>query len=114
MGYMVSPNEASQPVLIERKRKGKPVEVVQQENCSARTTVKLLSVEMCDTPSLLTWAINGYRFKADRPKLRRVFTDGYGLTDKCADDLLSGRVPFQVEDGNAVFKYEAGKAKQVN
>jgi hypothetical protein len=77
-----------------------------------KTTVKLLSVEMLDTPSLLRWAINGYRFKRDRAKLRRVFTDGYGLTDLCADDLLSGRVPFTVEDGHAVFEYEEGKARR--
>ena len=76
-----------------------------------KTTVKLLSTEMCDTPSLLRWAINGYRFKQDRAKLRRVLTEGFGLTAKCADDLLSERDPFEVEDGHVLFEYEQGKAR---
>lgn len=75
------------------------------------TTVKLLSTDMCYTPSLLRWAIEGYKFKRDRPKFRRVLTAGFGLTAKCADDLLSGRVPFTVDEGHVLFEYD-GKARR--
>jgi hypothetical protein len=77
-----------------------------------KSIVKLMSVGLCSSPSLLTWAIHHYGHKPDRPKLRRVFTEGYGLTDACADDLLSGRVPFNVENGDVTFEYESGKAQK--
>lgn len=91
---------------------GKAFAAHYQERRPMKTTVKLLSTEMLNTPGLLSWAINGYHFPQDRAQLRRVFTQGFGLTRKCADDLLSGRVPFRVEDGHAVFEYEQGKARK--
>jgi hypothetical protein len=38
-----------------------------------------------------------------------VFTDGYNLTDKAADDLLSERIPHAIEGDAVTFEYEAGK-----
>jgi hypothetical protein len=71
--------------------------------------VRLTSTPMIHTPGILRWAINGYKFKKDRKALRKVFTDGYNLTDKAADDLLSERIPHAIEGDAVTFEYEAGK-----
>lgn len=73
--------------------------------------VELPSVPMVNTPGLLAWAINGYKFKKDRKAMVRVFVDGYGLTVKCVNDLLSGKIPHTVEGNSVFFDYPEGQYK---
>jgi hypothetical protein len=67
---------------------------------------------MVATPGIIAWALNGYRFKRDRKKLRRVVGDTYGLTDRCVDDLLTGTVPHEIEGDAVVFEYEEGQYRR--
>lgn len=76
------------------------------------SVIRLLSAEMVHTPGLMAWAVNGYKFPRDRKALRRVIGETYRLTDKCVDDLLSGRVPYTVDGDVVVFEYPAGQAKR--
>ena len=39
----------------------------------------LESTPMLNTAGLLRWAMNGYKFKKDRKKLRRVFIEGFPI-----------------------------------
>jgi hypothetical protein len=61
---------------------------------------------MVNTPGILAWAINGYKFKKDRKAMRRVLAEGYDLTDKVADGLLSGKIPHRIEGDEVVFEVE--------
>jgi hypothetical protein len=66
---------------------------------------------MICTPGLLRWAINGYRFKADREQLLDMFVDGYSgeaaPPRRVFHRLLMGEIPYTVEDsdhgGTVVF-----------
>jgi hypothetical protein len=61
-------------------------------------TFRLASTEMVHAPGLLRWAMNGAKFKKDRPKMRNVMkswpTD---LTDKEWDGVLLGTIPHTIE-----------------
>ena len=72
-------------------------------------TVELKSTSGVYTPGLIKWAINGYRFKRDRKAMVRLFMDGYNLTKRAADDLLSEKIPHDIDGDSVVFEYEAGK-----
>lgn len=70
-------------------------------------TLVLESTPMLNTPGLLRWAINGYRFKRDRKVLRAVFTEGFQhphLTDTVVDRLLKGELPYKVENESVVIE----------
>lgn len=67
-------------------------------------TYRLGSSEMVHAPGVVRWAVNGYAFTKDRPYLRRVFIDGWGLPSAAADALLSGKVPYTVEGETVVFE----------
>ncbi len=67
----------------------------------------LESTPMLNTAGLLRWAMNGYKFKKDRKKLRRVFTQGFThprLTDEVVDRLLKGELPHKIEGENVVIE----------
>lgn len=74
-------------------------------------TYALGSVGMLNTPGLLAWAMNGYKFKRDRPALLNVFTSGWphdsdnpnNPTEEAFDQLLKGEIPFTVENNAVVF-----------
>jgi len=70
-------------------------------------TVELMSSQGVYTPGLLKWAIN--RFGRDRKTMVRLFMDGYNLTKRAADDLLSEKIPHDIDGDSVVFEYEAGK-----
>jgi hypothetical protein len=75
------------------------------------TTYRMQSSGLIHTPGMIRWGINGYHFKKDRAKLRRVFTEGWGLPDKVIAALLSGAVPYTVDAEEAVvFTYEERKS----
>ncbi len=74
-------------------------------------TIRLLSSEMINTPGLLRWAMNGYKCKTDRKHMVRTFMDGYGLTEKAANDLLSGRTPHRIVGDVVEFDYPEGEAR---
>jgi len=67
-----------------------------------------LSCELCHTPGMLRWAMNIYKSKRDRKAPAAVFTDGFGFTDQCAHDLLSGRIPHSIDGDSVVFEYPKG------
>ncbi len=67
----------------------------------------LESAPMLNTAGLLRWAMNGYKFKKDRKKLRRVFVEGFPhprLTDEVVDKLLSGELPHRIDGENVVIE----------
>jgi hypothetical protein len=66
---------------------------------------------MVNTPGLLRWAINGYKFKRDRSNLLLTFVSGYqgegAPTPDVFDRLLKGEIAYTVEEsdhgGTVVF-----------
>jgi hypothetical protein len=68
-------------------------------------TYRLLSSPMVHTPGIVAWAINGYNFEADRPKMLEVITQAYGLPLDAAEALLSGEVPHTVENDIVTFTF---------
>jgi len=71
-----------------------------------KKVVELPSAPMVNTPGLLIWAINGYKFKKDRKTLVNVFVQGYNLTPEVVNDLLSGKIPYRIEGESVFFEYE--------
>jgi hypothetical protein len=43
-----------------------------------KRSFRLLSTSMINTPGILRWAQNGYKFKRDRKALLNVFTSAFG------------------------------------
>jgi hypothetical protein len=62
-------------------------------------TFNLLSTSWINTPGVLRWAINGYKFKKDRRKLANVFIEGFGLDPELVHDLLSEKIPWKEVEG---------------
>ncbi len=78
------------------------------EKEKSKTTYTLQPSPMVHTPSLITWAINGYAFEADRPQMRKVIGDTFAsLPADAIEQLLSETVPFTVEGEIVVFEVEA-------
>lgn len=75
----------------------------------ANDAIRLKSTSLCNTPGILAWAMNGYKFKSDRRAMAAVFTEGFGLTDQCAHDLLSGKTTHSIEGDSVVFVYPRGQ-----
>lgn len=65
----------------------------------------LTSTPLVFTPGLVAWGVNGYHFKRDRKAIRKVFTEGYNLPDADAEALLSGKVPYVVNDENGTVSF---------
>jgi hypothetical protein len=70
-----------------------------------RASLRRTFTPLGHTPGILRWARNGCKLKRDRKALAAVFTDGFGLTDQCAHDLLSGRIPHSIDGNSVVFEY---------
>ena len=51
------------------------------------------------------WAVNGYHFKDDRSALMRVM-QAWPVPVEALEALLTGAVPYRVEDGTVVFEVE--------
>ena len=66
----------------------------------------LTSTEFCHTPGIVRWAQNGARFKRDRPKMVKVFTEGYGLPKAAAEKLLDGDCTINDNDGTVSVTVE--------
>jgi hypothetical protein len=65
---------------------------------------RLTSTMMVNTPGLLAWGINGYKFKKDRKNILRIFTEGFpGPAPEAFDALLDGKLPYAVDEDNAVI-----------
>ena len=73
------------------------------------SNIRLTSNALCNTPGVLRWAMHGYKFKRDRKAMVAVFTEGYGLTEQCARDLLSGKTPHIIDVDAVVFEYPANE-----
>ncbi|SFQ70099.1 hypothetical protein SAMN05421853_1273 [Roseivivax halotolerans] len=59
------------------------------------------------TPGLVAWAINGYAFEDDRPTLLHIIKTAWPhLPDDAIHQLLSGAVPYTVEDETVIFSVE--------
>lgn len=68
-------------------------------------TFNLQSNAMVHTPGLLQSAINGYQFEKDREYFRNIFKC-YNLSDKCVNDLLSGKITHEVVGDCVRFEYD--------
>ena len=66
-------------------------------------TYRLGSGPMVHTPGLIAWAINGAKFKKDRPQMIRIVSDGWSVPYSDAEALLLGKVPYTIEDDAVVF-----------
>jgi hypothetical protein len=71
-----------------------------------KKTHRLGSNSLVFAPGILRWAIGGYRFRKDRPKLRELMRSWPGLTDKQWHDVLSGKVPYTVDGDTVVITFE--------
>jgi len=71
-----------------------------------KTEVRLMSAPMINTAGILKWAINGYQHPNDRKAMVRVLAEGYNLTNKVAEGLLSGAIPHRIEGEEVVFEVE--------
>lgn len=70
-------------------------------------TYRLKSSEMVHTPGIIAWAINGYAFADDRPKLLDVMCRTFPTIPATAiERLLSEAVPYTVEDEAVVFSVD--------
>jgi hypothetical protein len=68
------------------------------------TEFRLQSTSMFHTPGMLIWAINGYKFKKDRPALLKMWVEGYpGPAKEAYEALLEGKLPWAVDDAAAVI-----------
>lgn len=67
-----------------------------------------LSSEKFHAPRLVAWAKSSYRSDANRPALRKVFANGFGLPDYVADMLLHGEIDYTIDAENAVV-FEVGE-----
>ena len=63
----------------------------------------MLSTPMISAVAILQWAISGYHFKKDRPKLLNVVQSWEGPSKDVYHRLLSGQIEWKEVDGNVVF-----------
>lgn len=71
-------------------------------------TVRLGSTTMVSAPGILRWAMNGFRFKCDRKKMRDVMKSWEaGLTDKQWDGVLSGTIPHTIDGETVVITLDS-------
>lgn len=64
--------------------------------------IALNSTQLAFAPGILAWAINGFKVKKDRTKMRNVMKSWPGLTDKQWDGVLNGTIPHTI-DGDKVL-----------
>ena len=64
------------------------------------------------TPGILRWAQHGYKFKSDRKRMLNLFMQGYGLSEECATDLLSGAMPVEVDEDSGTVTFTHHNPKQ--
>lgn len=71
------------------------------------TEYRLGSSSLVHTPGLVAWAINGYYFADDRPKLLNSMCLSFPTVPHTAiEQLLSKSVPYTVEDETVVFSVD--------
>ena len=75
-------------------------------------TIRLTSTSLMHTPGILRWAQHGYKFKSDRKRMLDLFIDGYGLTKECATDLLSGKMPVEIDEDSGTVTFTHHNPKQ--
>lgn len=64
----------------------------------------LASASFVSAPGILKWAMNGWRFKKDRPKILNVMRSWEGPTDDEWANLLSGKTTYEVDASeNVIF-----------
>ena len=61
---------------------------------------------MIHAPSIVAWAINGYKFKEDREKILNVIL-AWDIPEQVAKDLLSEKVPYTVEEDSVIVEAAA-------
>jgi hypothetical protein len=76
--------------------------------------IRLHSSEMCNTPGMLRWAKDVFRYprKQDRENAIWVLVSGYGLPRFVAWGLLDGCIPYTVEGDCVVFEVDAAPRVQ--
>lgn len=69
------------------------------------TQYRLHSAPLVHTPGLLAWAMNAYHFPEDRPQMLKIMTETFDkVPTKTMDDLLAGKIPYQVEGDTIIFE----------
>jgi len=76
------------------------------------TVYTLTSDEMVHTPGIFAWAVNGYKFDSDKPKMVRVIADTFNLKDEVATGLLDGTIPYTVVNDGVQFTHLNAKRVQ--
>lgn len=61
---------------------------------------------MIHAPSIVAWAINGYKFKEDREKILNVIL-AWDIPEQVAKDLLSEKVAYTVEEDSVIVEAAA-------
>lgn len=68
------------------------------------TTYRLGSSPAIMTPGFIAWAINGYAFEDDREQLLDTVSGGWpSIPREALDQLLSKKVPYQIDGETVVF-----------
>ena len=75
---------------------------------AAEQTVRMLSRNMMNAPSMVAWAKTGYVIPEDRQNLRNVIKSWPGIDDEIANGLLTGTIPYTIEEKNVVFVLPVG------
>ena len=66
-------------------------------------TYRLLSTPMVNTPGIVAWAINAYRFPRDRKVIREVMASYPGLPEDVIEGLLDKSIPYTVEGETVII-----------
>ncbi|KEP67796.1 hypothetical protein DL1_20375 [Thioclava dalianensis] len=70
-------------------------------------TYRLGSSSAVHTPGIIAWAINGYSFVQDQPRLLDVISSTFPTVPREAiHELLSKEVPYKIDGETVVFSVE--------
>jgi len=69
-------------------------------------TYRLASSSLVHTPGLIAWAVNGYKFPKDRPRLLEIVSSTWNLPRKATEALLSEKVKYTVHNETVIFTVE--------
>lgn len=69
-------------------------------------TYRLGSASFVYAPGLVAWAINGAKFKRDRPQMAKIIADSWKVPHDAAMALVTEAVPHTIEGETVVFTHE--------
>jgi hypothetical protein len=66
-------------------------------------TYRLGSNNAIFAPAIVRWAVNGAKFEKDRAAMARVISQGWNVPRDAALALVTGQVPYTIENETVVF-----------